>query len=475
MPIDLIACFSVYQTKWAIGREDQLLVHLPIDLTRFAHITTSTPRTVVVMGRRTWDSLPRRPLLNRINFVLTRTPHRGNRPVGAYADLTSTEPYWLTFEDLCGWYTQNANAPVMIIGGGEVYNMALRTWKMNRMYLTLVYDYNGPSPTVFMNKPSVEYRITETSPVELDRETGLFYQFLTYEPTTQPSSEAQYLELCQRVLREGRLRPDRTGVGTLGIFGCQLRLDIASSVPLLTTKRVAWKHCIEELLWFLRGDTDARRLQEKGVHIWDGNTSRAYLDAQGLTHYEEGILGPGYGWCWRNFGAPYDPTCPAPASGGVDQIQYILDELRSNPHSRRLLVTAWNPVQVKQVALPPCHFAFQFYVEEGKFLNCHFMMRSTDIGCGLPFNLFSYTVLTYLIALKSNLTPKTLVYSCTDAHIYQTHVDAIRIQLQRTPTVAPQLVLHPDLRTKSFEEMRVADFDVVGYFPEPSIQMTMAV
>lgn len=308
-------------------------------------------------------------------------------------------------------------------------------------------------------------------------------------------TEGTYLALARRVLAEGHERLDRTGVGTIGIFCAHMRFDITTSVPLLTTKRVPWKACIQELLWMMRGETDAKVLQRQGVKIWDGNTSREFLDARGLAHYDAGILGPGYGWAMRHFGGQYDPAyadkgamtpeqADALAScGGVDQLAYVLDLLRNDPYSRRIMMSYWNPTDFDKIALLPCHFACQFYVtpatdSEGDtrpWLSCHLNMRSNDLFLGNPFNLFSYTVLTYILAAKAGMRPKELVWTGGDVHIYSNHVDQMREQLSREPRALPTLVLSEAVKNKDWGDLTIDDFQVVGYNPHPSIAAPMAV
>jgi thymidylate synthase len=325
----------------------------------------------------------------------------------------------------------------------------------------------------------IEYSDTKTSSNDYK------YRFLTYKKESNfKTNEHNYLNLCNKIIKYGNKRDDRTGVGTIGLFGEQLTFDISDTIPLFTTKRMAWKHCIEELLWFLRGDTDVKLLQKKGVKIWDGNTSREFLDKHGLYHYNEGILGPGYSWQWRFFNAKYSQTFSDTSLintriiGGVDQIDEVIKLLKSNPYSRRILVSAWNPSQLSQMALPPCHFAFQFYVEERdneKYLNCHLFQRSQDEFLGCPFNIFSYSVLTYIIALKCDMKPGKLVCSITDAHIYMNHLDAVKEQLKRNPRPFPKLVLNKEIKNKDFKYINITDFDLIGYFPYMSIKAPMAV
>jgi thymidylate synthase len=342
--------------------------------------------------------------------------------------------------------------------------------------------------------PSARHALYAVGPSR-DDARGFRYRLLTYShaATTPDRTEEPYLELACRVLLDGRERPDRTGVGTIGLFGAQMRFDIAETVPLLTTKRVPWKTCIEELLWFLRGDTDAKVLQKKGIKIWDGNTSREFLDGRGLTHYDVGVLGPGYGWAMRHFGGTYDPvyadtgnlTPDAAAAlancGGVDQIAYVLDQLRRDPFSRRILMSYWNPRDFDKIALLPCHFACQFYVEPGPEasaplqLSCHLNMRSNDVFLGNPTNIFSYAVLTYILAAKTGMQPKELVWTGGDVHLYKNHLDQIREQLKRPMRPLPKLILSDAVKDKDFADMTIADFELVGYYPHPTIAAPMAV
>lgn len=301
---------------------------------------------------------------------------------------------------------------------------------------------------------------------------------------TKISDEVKYLQLLQKILDNGEERDDRTGTGTLSIFAEQIRFDISKSVPLLTTKKMGWKTIIEELLWFLRGDTNANHLKEKGIGIWDGNTSRAFLDSRGLTDYPEGDIGAGYGFQWRHFGAEYK-TCnfdynSSISNRGFDQIQYILNELRTNPTSRRIYMSAWNPAALDKMALPPCHVSVQFYVnidkDSGeKHLSCHMYQRSVDMFLGFPFNIFSYTVLTYILAKKTGMKPKELIISTGDTHIYRDHIEQVKTQLLRKPHQFPALYLNDSIIDKDFTDITIDDFQLANYVFHPPIKAPMAV
>lgn len=292
--------------------------------------------------------------------------------------------------------------------------------------------------------------------------------------------EAGYLSLLGKIISTGERRQDRTQTGTIGLFGEQLKFNLQNQIPLLTTKKVAWKSCIKELLWFLSGKTNAKELSDNGVHIWDGNTTREFLDNRGLTDLPEYDIGAGYGFQWRHFGASYH-TCLDDYTGqGFDQIQYVMNEIQQNPTSRRIYMSAWNPPFLERMALPPCHVSCQFYVSQStegeyKYLSCHMYQRSVDCGLGLPFNIFSYAVLTYLLALKCNLQPKELIISMGDTHIYQNHQTALETQLQRSPFPLPTLSIHESVKEKDWSEITIDDFTLHNYESHPAIKMDMSV
>jgi len=245
--------------------------------------------------------------------------------------------------------------------------------------------------------------------------------------------ENAYLDLLRRVLEKGAYQDDRTGVGCYSIFGDQIRFPIKDSFPLLTTKKVFWKGIVEELLWFLKGQTNNKLLKEKGVHIWDGNSTRDFLDKTGLSHYEEDDCGAIYSFQWIHFGAAYKDCHTDYTNQGVNQIDWIVNEIKTNPNSRRIFMSAWNPADLKKMCLPPCHVSAQFHVRDGKYLSCHMYQRSCDTLLGLPFNIASYALLTYLIAAKTGLMPDELIISLGNVHIYSNHVEQVKEQLTREP------------------------------------------
>lgn len=282
------------------------------------------------------------------------------------------------------------------------------------------------------------------------------------------------MDLVREVIEHGEERKDRTGTGTLSLFGRMCRYNLKDGImPLMTTKRVYWKGVAEELLWFIRGCTDAKELSKKGVKIWDANGSREELDKRGLVHREEGDLGPVYGFQWRHFGAKYQ-SCHTDYTGqGVDQLQRVMKQLCEEPESRRIIMSAWNPVDEPDMALPPCHAFVQFYVTSKKELNCMMTQRSADLGLGVPFNVASYALLTHLLAAACNLTPGQLVHSIGDAHVYKDHVSPLLQQLTREPRPFPILKLNKAIT--SLDDVTFDDLEIIGYESHAPIQMKMAV
>jgi thymidylate synthase len=262
----------------------------------------------------------------------------------------------------------------------------------------------------------------------------------------------QYLDLMERVLADGAEKHDRTGTGTLSVFGHQMRFDLAQGFPLVTTKKLHLKSIIHELLWFLAGDTNVKYLRDHGVTIWDD-----WAD-------ERGDLGPVYGRQWRSW--------PARDGGTIDQMANVVAAIRRNPDSRRLIVTAWNPADVDRMALPPCHCLFQFYVANGK-LSCHLYQRSADVFLGVPFNIASYAMLTLMVAQVTGLAAGDFVHSFGDAHLYLDHLEQARLQLSRLPRKLPLLRINPAV-TDLFA-FRYEDFAVEGYDPHPHIRAKVAV
>ena len=262
----------------------------------------------------------------------------------------------------------------------------------------------------------------------------------------------QYLDLMRYVLENGVLKEDRTGTGTRSVFGYQMRFDLSSGFPALTTKKLHLRSIIHELLWFLMGDTNIRYLKENGVRIWD-----EWAD-------ENGDLGPVYGKQWRSW--------PAADGGSIDQIRQLVEQIRKNPDSRRLIVSAWNPAEVDRMALPPCHCLFQFYVADGR-LSCQLYQRSADIFLGVPFNIASYSLLTLMLAQVTGLEPGDFVHTFGDAHLYTNHMQQAELQLSRDPGNLPIMRINPDV--DDIFSFRFEDFELIDYDPHPHIKAPVAI
>ncbi|KAL8793760.1 MAG: hypothetical protein Q9195_003702 [Heterodermia aff. obscurata] len=318
----------------------------------------------------------------------------------------------------------------------------------------------------------------------------------------KPHEEHQYLDLIRRIIADGEHRPDRTGTGTLSIFAPPaLRFSLSRSstttseppipvLPLLTTKRVFLRAVIAELLWFVEGCTSSLPLSEAGIKIWDGNGSREYLDSVGLSHREVGDLGPVYGFQWRHFGAQYVDAKTDYTGKGVDQLAEVIEKLKNRPYDRRIILSAWNPADLKEMALPPCHMFAQFYVSfpqsrkgldnngydtQGSrgVLSCQLYQRSCDMGLGIPFNIASYALLTHMLAHVCNLTPGTFIHSMGDAHVYLDHVDALKMQLDREPREFPDLVINRE-PGGVIDGWQAEEFEIKNYKPHPGISMKMS-
>jgi len=262
----------------------------------------------------------------------------------------------------------------------------------------------------------------------------------------------QYIELMKHVLENGTQKHDRTGTGTLSVFGYQLRFDLQEGFPLVSTKKVHLRSIIHELIWFLKGDTNIKYLKENNVSIWD-----EWAD-------EKGELGPVYGHQWRSW--------PTPDGGHIDQITDVINQIKNNPDSRRLIVSAWNVAEISKMALPPCHSFFQFYVADGK-LSCQLYQRSADLFLGVPFNIASYALLTMMIAQVCDLEPGDFIHTLGDAHLYNNHLEQTRLQISRKPKPLPKMVLNPEI--KNIFDFKYEDFSLESYDPHPHIKAPVAV
>mmetsp|Transcript_38423 Transcript_38423/g.151719 ORF Transcript_38423/g.151719 Transcript_38423/m.151719 type:complete len:525 (-) Transcript_38423:277-1851(-) len=473
-----------------IGRKGDLpWKSIPEDMKHFKSITMGN---AVVMGRKTFDSIPRkfRPLQGRKNVVITRNPSefRARDDVG---DDVLVAGSFLAAEELL---LEHGVDVAYVIGGADIYKTAMENSRWSRRaYVTEVIG-EGMECDVFL--PEISGKAWRKISLSETKHVGeLKYRFVEYvrssdeersavllgspmsvngDEIAAPHDEMQYLNLVRHIIENGHEKGDRTGTGTLSVFGAQMRFDLRSSFPLLTTKRVFWRGVAEELLWFLRGSTDAKLLSDKNIRIWDGNGSRKFLDDLGFHERREGDLGPVYGFQWRHFGAEYEGPDADYSEKGVDQLKECIHTIKTNPNDRRIIMSAWNPVDLKKMALPPCHMICQFYVANGE-LSCHMYQRSCDMGLGVPFNIASYALLTYLVAHECNLKPGDFVHTLGDAHVYANHVEALKIQLERKPKPFPQLVIKDREGRNGIEDYEFSDLEIIGYDCHKTIKMDMAV
>lgn len=473
MTISLIAAVILYKGKLCIGAGNDLICKIPNDLKNFKRLTETH---TVVMGRKTWDSLKYKPLKSRTNIVLTR----GKQPLENYDDT-----FFMTFDQFKSFKPLCSNDQYFVIGGEEIYDLFMKDAELypTKLYLTHIKCKFGTKvPDTWLGDNFLNKYVLNDYSDEMTYNDAT-YRYLFYDYTTAKHQENQYLHLIENILENGNIRPDRTGTGTISLFGTQMKFNISKSIPMMTTRSTPFKVILEELLFFCRGDTDAKILQNKNVKIWDGNTSREFLDKRGLTHYDEGIMGPLYGYQWRHFGADYDQKYADiskidPANlGGFDQLKHVEHLLKTDPYSRRIVISAWEPSKTSQMVLAPCHILLQFYVEEingKKYLSCQFYQRSSD-QLAFCFNVVSYSILTHILAHRCGMKPKDIIYTAGDCHVYKNHVDAVRPQLSRNIRPFPSLNIKNDISTIEWGDISSDDFELIGYFPHPAIKMPMAI
>lgn len=452
-----------------IGVGGDLLFHSKPDLKFFRQYTEGA---VVIMGRTTWEGLPpqNKPLKNRTNVVITSHPEELDDYVPVY-------PFRTLEEALI--YFQHSGRHLIVIGGEQLYRYAIRLPQCAAVILNR-WSVDRPDADRFFPKlDSHGSFICQTAAAVEDTTLGIsftteyWYKSKELFDDTEKSEEWQYLDLVQKILREGNPKMDRTSTGVWSIFGAQSRYSLRDDAfPLLTTKTTWFKGVWLELLWFIQGCTDAKVLSQQGVHIWDENGSRKTLDALGFQDRKEGDLGPVYGFQWRHFGAEYRGADKSYEGEGVDQLREVIRQIKEEPTSRRIVMSAWNPKSIPDMALPPCHIMCQFYVANGE-LSCQLYQRSCDIGLGVPFNIASYSLLTILLAKTCGLKPGEFIHSMGDVHVYRNHAEPLHLQLQRLPRKFPKLWINPDV-TELFDYTK-DDVRLIDYHPHKKIHMPLAV
>lgn len=439
--------------------------YLKKDMERFIKITRNTKdvkkQNAVIMGRRTWDSMERNPLKDRLNVILSKNLVYTGENIQTYKTLDDA---------LEGLRNNDIIENTYIIGGSRLYEEALKHPKANKLYLTEIdnkYDCDVFFPEIPKHIKLIEKDVVAENLI-----------FKTYQNKADlHSDEYNYLNCLDDVLYNGEYINDRTGVGTLSLFNKTMEFDIKTyvsgnkfsyRVPAMTTKNLYVKGVILELLWFLQGRTDSKWLEEQGVNIWKGHTSREFLDSRGLHDYPEGELGPGYGKQWIRWG-----------DRNINQIKYVINTLREDPTSRRALINAWNVSDLNKMALVPCHVMYMFKITDhnnSKKLNCSMIMRSNDLFLGAPFNILSTSILTVLISKALGVSPGKIAVTINDAHIYSNHVDQVKEQLERVPLKFPVLRINKDIESwNDMASLEYGDFEISEYFHHSRIKADMAI
>ena len=446
-------------------------------------IPTSSKKNMVVMGMNTYHSIGKL-LPNRINVILSDDKQFKKSINSDNGNVFTVSSHNEVFNLARVLRNKSILNEIFVIGGGRIFNDFLSKYnnQCKMIFRTLIQkDFKCDSfvkiPTNFQHlfisqtfsHKNIPYDFRILANNNLLEKKIINEKYLQMYP---PNQEMQYLNLIKKILEKGVDKSDRTGVGTRSLFGVSMKFDLSQSFPLLTTKKTFWRGIVEELLWFIKGDTNAKHLQEKNVHIWDGNSSRQYLDSIGLKHREEGDLGPVYGFQWRHFGAKYKTMYDNYSNQGIDQLKNVINTLQRDPNNRRIIMSAWNPVDLSKMALPPCHILSQFYVYNNR-LNLQMYQRSADMGLGVPFNIASYSLLLRMVAQVTGLLPGEFTIVIGDAHIYKNHIKAMKEQIKRIPYAFPVLTINK--RVKDIEKFTYSDFKLNNYKYHSAIKMKMAV
>jgi len=443
--------------EYGIGFQNKIPWHYKEDLQHFKRLTVGN---AVIMGRKTYESIGR-PLPSRHNIVVSSANIKGVKTVRTIEDGVE--------------YARSLNVKYLwVCGGATIYDYFLNNYKVDGLSITEIPYHNCDT---FIKTDISEYLTNYKKQFKTKmRGNDIIIRMYSRHSITYRTIDDDYLDLIARILANGERRETRNGE-TLSVFSEKISVDLRKGFPLLTTKKMFYNGIIHELLWFIKGNTDSRILEEKGVKIWSGNTSKEFLEANGLP-YEEGIGGPIYGYMWRRFGEKYKYQVGAEEKEtvglekGADQLKNIVDEIRKNPTSRRLFMSAWNPCQLDQMCLPPCHVSYQFYVRNGE-LECQMYQRSADVFLGLPFNIASVALLTHLIASVCGLGVGNIHIVIGDAHIYKEHLDAVKTQLGRRN----ERYILPSLRLKrkaqEVWDYNFEDIEIVDYESAPAIKARM--
>lgn len=465
-----------------IGYNGDLPWKINKDMKYFKTITTKTKnpnkKNCVIMGKNTYLSIPNmyRPLRNRINIVLSKK-------INHLEDAL----LFSNINDIFDYINKNKKRieHCYIIGGESIYNQFLESNYVSNILITEIgKEYNcdcffggEKNSDIFNNNKYLKnfnlVNNVTTDDIDLNNNESIIINFKKY--TYNNIEEKQFLSLMQDIINNGIKRNDRTGVGTLSLFAKSLTYDLSNdTIPLLTTKFVPFRIIVEELLWMIKGSTDVSELQAKNIHIWDGNSSREFLDNRGLTHLPEGDIGVGYGANLRHFGAEYINCKTDYTNKGFDQLKYVMHLLKNDPTNRRILFSYWNPDKLHLAALPPCHILYQFYVdtEKNELSGCLYQ-RSSDYFLANNFNAIALALWIRIFCHLFGFKPGKITHFFADTHIYLNHIEQCKTQLSRIPTVFPKLKIIRNV--ENIEDFVFEDFKLINYFPQLKIQAPMAV
>jgi dihydrofolate reductase/thymidylate synthase len=439
--------------NFLIGKENNLPWNFSSDMTHFSSLTKSNNifnhKNILIMGRKTWESLACKNLENRQNFVITSQNSM---------DSENT----LFFKDFYSAYCKACEfkGDIWVIGGSKVFDSAIRHWACEKIYWTRIDGEFIGDICFDISKYPINW-IDTTELIDMNKINKKEYKLHFKIGEIKKGVESQYLETLHELIYTGEKRQTRNAV-TYSKFNKTISWDLADGFPLLTTKKVFWKGIVEELLFFIRGETDSTKLSAKGVKIWEPNTTREFLDSLGFKDYPVGEMGPMYGYQWRNFNGQ-----------GIDQLKKVINEIQTDPHSRRILMTDFNPIQAHLGVLYPCHsIILQFYVEEGR-LSCNMYQRSSDFFLGEIFNIASTSLLVHIIAQLTNLKAGKVNIIMGDYHVYDIHYEKVLIQLKRTPYDLPKLEMKPFQTLEEVENSLLEDYKIIDYQSHPTIKADM--
>lgn len=463
--LNIIVAFSENNI---IGINNNLPWYFKEDLDYFKSNTTSSKNNVLIMGYNTYLSLNNKILKNRICIVIDK--NNNNKSLNKII-LENEKTYFVNDLDniIDELKLNNFIDIIWIIGGEKIYYQTIQRYDIDYLYVTkinYIYNYNLNDNVKYFPYFHEYYDLISYNKPFTNHDKLTFYIY------KRKSQETQYIDLLKKTLNIGKFKNDRTQTNILSFAGSQSRYSLFNQFPLLTTKKMFFKGIVEELLWFLRGETNAKILKNKGVKIWDKNSSKEYLNSIGLINNEEGDCGPIYGFNFRYFGAKYIDCNTDYTGQGFDQLIDVINKLKNDANSRRIIINLWNPNDLDKVCLPPCHVLYQFIVYDNK-LTCSMYQRSGDLGLGVPFNIASASLLTYIIGFLTNLIPYELVHTIGDNHIYLNHIDILKEQINKKPYKFPTLKIN-NRNQNNVENFILDDFKLNDYKSHEILKMEMS-